>query len=63
LIDLDENNTWGNTSMEVIETLGAGTYVYDLRCWQQLTGSCNASVAAGAGDPRQGMISALVILQ
>jgi hypothetical protein len=63
LIDLDENNLYGNASMQVIETLTAGTYVYDLRCWQQLTGSCNASVGGAAGDIRQGALSAIIILQ
>jgi len=63
LIDLDENNVYGNPSMEVIETLGAGTYIYDLRCWQQLTGSCNASVGGVSGDFKQGVLSVIVILQ
>ncbi len=63
LIDLDDNNFYGSPSMEVIETLGAGTYIYDLRCWQQLTGSCNASVGGAANDHRQGVLSAIVILQ
>jgi hypothetical protein len=63
LIDLDENNVYGNPSMQVIETLTAGTYTYDLRCWQQLTGSCNASVGGAAGDIRQGVLSAMVVLQ
>ena len=63
LIDLDENNVYGNPSMEIIETLGAGTYTYELRCWQQLTGSCNASVGGATGDVRQGMISVQVVLQ
>jgi len=63
LIDLDENNVYGNPSMDIIETLGAGSYTYDLRCWQQLTGSCNAAVGGAAGDIRQGMISVQVILQ
>ena len=63
LIDLDENNVYGNPSMEVIETLGAGTYIYDLRCNQELTGSCNASVGGATGDIRQGVLSLIVILQ
>jgi hypothetical protein len=63
LIDFDDNNVWGNPSTEVIETLGAGTYTYDLRCFQQLTGSCNAAVGGGAGDVRQGTLTVQVILQ
>jgi len=63
LIDLDENNFYGNPSMQAIETLGAGTYTYDVRCWQQLTGSCNASVGGVAGDIKQGVLSVIVILQ
>lgn len=63
LIDLDENNVYGNPSMQVIETLAAGTYTYDLRCWQQLTGSCNASVGGASGDIRQGVLSVIMVLQ
>jgi hypothetical protein len=63
LIDLDENNLYGNPSFEAIEVLTAGTYVYDLRCWQQLTGSCNAMVGGASGDIRQGLLSAQIIFQ
>jgi len=63
VIDLDENNMYGNASMQVLETLGAGTYIYTLRCWQQLTGSCNASVGGVPGDIKQGVLSLIVILQ
>lgn len=63
LIDLDENNLYGNPSFEAIEVLTAGTYVYDLRCWQQLTGSCNATVGGASGDIRQGLLSAQIIFQ
>jgi len=63
LIDLDGNNTWGNPTFQAIEVLTAGTYVYDLRCWQQLTGSCNATVSGPSGDIRQGMLSAQIIFQ
>lgn len=62
LIDLDENNVFGNPSMQVIETLTEGTYTYDLRCWQQLTGSCNAAVGGGPGDLRQGILSVILVL-
>lgn len=60
-----ENNVFGNPSMDIVQTVGAGTYTFDVRGWQQLTGggSSSAVVGGASGSVFQGSLIVMVILQ
>lgn len=60
-----ENNVWGNATMEQVLTLGAGTYTFDVRAWQQLSGggTSSSTVGGASGSVLQGALIVQMILQ
>jgi len=66
LIDFsDGENMFGHAELFSMETLGAGTYTYDLRCRQYLTGagSCQGDVGGNNSSVNQGVLLIDVMYQ
>jgi hypothetical protein len=60
-----ENNVFGNAVMDQVKTLGPGTYTFDVRGWQQLTGAgtSTSTIGGASGSVLQGVLVIQMSLQ
>ena len=60
-----ENNVFGNAVMDQVKTLGPGTYTFEARGWQQLTGggTSTSTIGGASGSVLQGALVIQMSLQ